>query len=590
MFGDCINVPPNPCPDVFQYRFVMNIYVGEVIVPYDGSQYNELTVNVTYPFADNVKKLGISLITPYEEIPRKRIIKYLITFPYQHVLPFVRQITYNGKVLCFGPLPMSNLATLLWETKRFLLLEVPDSPNQIAPRNPFNDRFQNQEDNPTMSPCPDVFQYKSKNNYIYGQITVPYKKVGDLELSVNASVPVFDNSDKMGIELILDTPGEDLAKSKYVTYKVVFPYQFVRPSIQEIRFNGVVYCSAPLPKSKVVTKLWQKARHRVELDDADKTTTKAADDSSTTKNPNKSTEKPTEKSTESFTERFSSTSTEGSLSTTSKINPESKNDLPTYNTCGRANLDKIDESFVRIVGGDETPEHAYPWLVALMYRSPGKTLEYKCTANLISKRHVLTAAHCVKTSKEDIVLILGKSNITSYTPQDHVHVKDITIHPGYKQGVSPTYGDIAILTLNNPVQFQDFILPICLWSKNLNSSKYSQGTVAGWGTDEISPNTATTNQILMPIVPEVECLRSNEAFHYLTSNMTFCAGSKNAAGPCKGDSGAGFMVREGDKFYLRGLVSTSLAANGKCDLRNYVIFTDVSKYLDWIQDHINELN
>lgn len=44
----------------------------------------------------------------------------------------------------------------------------------------------------------------------------------------------------------------------------------------------------------------------------------------------------------------------------------------------------------RIVGGNILPAHEYPWLVGLSRQ--GKIY---CGASLISRNHVLTAAHCV---------------------------------------------------------------------------------------------------------------------------------------------------------------------------------------------------
>jgi len=41
-------------------------------------------------------------------------------------------------------------------------------------------------------------------------------------------------------------------------------------------------------------------------------------------------------------------------------------------------------------------------------------------------------------------------------------------------------------------------------------------------------------------------------------------------------------------MYLKGIVSSSLIADGSCDVTAYAIFTDVLSYLDWINNPHNE--
>lgn len=58
----------------------------------------------------------------------------------------------------------------------------------------------------------------------------------------------------------------------------------------------------------------------------------------------------------------------------------------------------------------------------------------------------------------------------------------------------------------------------------------------------------------------------------------------NGIGPCRGDSGGGFVFKEGDRWYLRGIVSTSLKTeDDECDTDNYTVFMNIEKYLDWIK-------
>lgn len=57
-----------------------------------------------------------------------------------------------------------------------------------------------------------------------------------------------------------------------------------------------------------------------------------------------------------------------------------------------------------IFGGTETIPHEFPWNVVL-YRNG----RFSCGGSLISKQHVLTAAHCAEYSKNEMRIHMGKS-------------------------------------------------------------------------------------------------------------------------------------------------------------------------------------
>lgn len=96
-----------------------------------------------------------------------------------------------------------------------------------------------------------------------------------------------------------------------------------------------------------------------------------------------------------------------------------------------------------------------------------------------------------------------------------------------------------------PVQFTQFIKPICLWTKSpsYNDIVGRNGIIAGWGKTEFRATTTATPQwTVIPVVNEGTCVRSNKVFSEVTSSRTFCAGNRlGNTGPCAGDSGKFFL-------------------------------------------------
>ncbi|KAL3270852.1 hypothetical protein HHI36_021370 [Cryptolaemus montrouzieri] len=256
--------------------------------------------------------------------------------------------------------------------------------------------------------------------------------------------------------------------------------------------------------------------------------------------------------------------------------------------------------------GQHTVPGQWPWHAALYY-SKGIQLMYTCGGTLISTKHILTAAHCVtkpRTNRpikaQDLLIYLGKYNLKKFGSeiQDR-EVSDINIHPQYNYSVY--YNDIAILRLAEPAEITRYVRPVCLWEDidNLNQIEGTLGTVVGWGFDHNRQLSTTLMQAQMPIVSTATCIYSNRDFYsQFTSENSYCAGFRNGTSVCNGDSGGGMVFpRRGTSdsntvWQIRGLVSVGVALQGQglCDPTQYIVFTDVAKYIDWIEEIILHRN
>lgn len=144
--------------------------------------------------------------------------------------------------------------------------------------------------------------------------------------------------------------------------------------------------------------------------------------------------------------------------------------------------------------------------------------------------------------------------------------------------------DIAIITLEDPVQFTKYIQPICL-----NPSNATNGIVVGYGkSEDLTKEHENIPKIIdTPIHDNANCFLKNHDLVDLSSNRTFCGGNGNGQGVCTGDSGSGLYVFSQQAFYLRGVVSSSLFSFGQsCDVDTYSVFTDVNHFNGWIEDNL----
>lgn len=256
----------------------------------------------------------------------------------------------------------------------------------------------------------------------------------------------------------------------------------------------------------------------------------------------------------------------------------------------------VDQTGGLIVGGHEVKEKEWPWSVAIFYRQQQKVkYKFMCGGTLITRKKVITAAHCIHekyTSSvkqvKGFVLKLGACNI-AVREEGSISVKptSITIHPDWSPRVLSYDADIAIFELPNEVSITKFIRPICIWERRRGAPQFQFGVVVGWGLGEREKKfyENIARKIKIPIINNENCFLDQRQFSLISSNRTFCGGSKDGQGPCKGDSGSGLFFEHGNKFYLGGIVSAStLDVFHNCDVKNYAVYTDFYKFIPWLSN------
>ncbi|XP_069466561.1 chymotrypsin-like elastase family member 2A [Ambystoma mexicanum] len=240
-------------------------------------------------------------------------------------------------------------------------------------------------------------------------------------------------------------------------------------------------------------------------------------------------------------------------------------------------------SVSRVVNGEEARPHSWPWQVSLQYLSNGYWY-HTCGGTLIAPNWVLTAAHCISSSRSYRVL-LGKHNLrVSESGSQAIQVQKLLNHRQWNPNALSSGYDISLLKLSQSVAYSNTIKPACLpVAGYILSNKYGC-YVTGWGrlqTNGASPDKLQQGRLL--VVDHASCTRSDWWGSTVKTNMV-CAGGDGITSSCNGDSGGPLNCRASDgSWQVHGVVSfgSTLGCNYA---KKPSVFSRVSAYNSWISE------
>ncbi|KAJ1945963.1 hypothetical protein FBU59_002160 [Linderina macrospora] len=246
----------------------------------------------------------------------------------------------------------------------------------------------------------------------------------------------------------------------------------------------------------------------------------------------------------------------------------------------------------RIVGGNVAPANKYPFssIIKTIY-SEGLS---KCGGTIISKNHVVTAAHCVvRTATGEHALpqniYAGYGNNT-YIYQTLIPARRVFVHPQYNS--TGLKNDIAILELPDLPLDGVTVATVPVYKGWLFPEMAT--TAIGWGmtntTDSHSPS-YLLKEATVKIGNTAPCRNHiNKYLHdtFVSSNGPRICIERSLTlgnGVCTGDSGSPLLVFVRGKPYFAGVDSNGGSAQGtfSCgDAGGFDFFTNVRNYLHFI--------
>lgn len=252
-----------------------------------------------------------------------------------------------------------------------------------------------------------------------------------------------------------------------------------------------------------------------------------------------------------------------------------------------------------ILGGVKAEAKEFPHMAGVGFDGPDQKILWVCGGSLISKRIVMTAAHCTWSADWGSANWVRLGDLNLVETNDDAKPQTIAIrerirHPNYKR--PSEYHDIAILRLEKDAIYDEYVRPACLpvdWpdvgydDKGLKNNK---AVATGWGLVDWADDNGSDNllKVTLRLVSHASCNASFfdggtslELASGINNDWQMCAGEVGKD-TCQGDSGGPLTVFNSDHHCMYNVIGiTSLGRH--CGSIIPGVYTRVYHYIPWIE-------
>uniref|UniRef100_A0A1A9WJH5 Peptidase S1 domain-containing protein n=1 Tax=Glossina brevipalpis TaxID=37001 RepID=A0A1A9WJH5_9MUSC len=160
-------------------------------------------------------------------------------------------------------------------------------------------------------------------------------------------------------------------------------------------------------------------------------------------------------------------------------------------------------------------------------------------------------------------------------------VKEYVVHENYEQFVS---SDIAMVFIDPPLKLDGERSERLLFNDSSIVDGDQEVSLTGWGSVHHFGSTPLARfPTVLQRLPYMTMTNENCKKRMRgVSDTEICALDRFGKGACNGDSGGPLVMRDGEQIKQVGIVSYGTAM---CASNNPDVYTRVSMFIDWIQNH-----